>query len=468
MPYTHYDRLTALDASFLGLESSSVHMHVASVGILDPGALAREDGGIDFDQILRVIEAGLFRAPRFRQKLASVPLSGHPVWVDDPHFNVLYHARHTALPIPGDERRLKRLVGRIVSQKLDRSKPMWELWFVEGLEGGRLAVISKVHHCLIDGISGVDLLSAFMGRDPEFRPDEVDHRWLPRPAPGPVQLVSDEIGRRVTLPVRIARTLASSLRKPGEALGEAAYTASGFGRGLADALTPASETSLNVPIGPHRRFDWTRFDLGVVKEVKTRLHGTVNDVVLGCVAGGVRRFLSDRGEAVSRLSDFRVLIPVSTRSENERGALGNRVAMMVLRLPVSEPDPRRRMKLITERTREVKGSGRAEGTDLLEEISDWTSAAVLTSMSRLAASRRSFNLVVTNVPGPPFPVFLNGARLLESYPLVPLFENQTLGVALFSYDKSLFWGFNADWDAVPDLHAFVQAIEGEFEILRKL
>jgi WS/DGAT/MGAT family acyltransferase len=355
-----------------------------------------------------------------------------------------------------------------MSQKLDRTKPMWELWFVEGLENGRFAVISKVHHCLIDGISGVDLLSAFMGTDPEHRSDAIDHRWVPRPAPGPFQLVSDEVGRRVTLPVRAARELVRSLRKPAEALGGAAHTASGFGQGLRDALTPASETSLNVPLGPHRRFDWTRFDLGVVREVKARLEGTLNDVVLGCVAGAVRHFLSERGEDVSQLEDFRAFVPVSTRGQAEHGTLGNRVAMIVVPLPVSEPDPRRRMQQISERTREIKASGRTEGTELLEELSDWTTASILTGMSRLAASRRSFNLVVTNVPGPPMPVFLNGARLLESYPLVPLFENQTLGVALFSYDQSLFWGFNADWDAVPDLHDFVRAIDREFETLRKL
>ena len=468
MAYTHYDRLTALDASFLGLESTGVHMHVGSIGIFDPGPLAQADGSIDFDQVLRVAEVGLFRAPRFRQKLALAPLSGHPIWVDDPHFNILYHVRHTALPLPGDERRLKRLFGRIMSQKLDRSKPMWELWIVEGLESGRLAVISKVHHCLIDGISGVDLLSAFMGQDPEHRPETVDHRWIPRPAPGALKLVSDEVGRRVSLPARAARELVRSLRRPREALGEAAHTASGFGQGLRDALTPASVTSLNVPLGPHRRFDWTRFDLGVVREVKTRLRGTLNDVVLGCVAGAMRSFLAERGEAVSKLRDFRAMVPVSTRSGAQRGTLGNRVAMIVVPLPVAEPDPLRRMQQITERTREIKTSGRAEGTDLLEQVSDWTTPSLLTGMSRMAASRRSFNLVVTNVPGPLFPVFLNGARMLESYPLVPLFENQTLGVALLSYDKSLHWGFNADWDAVPDLHAFVQAIEREFETLRKL
>ena len=468
MAYTHYDRLTALDASFLELETSGVHMHVGALAICDPGPLVREDGGIDFEQLLRVVEAGLFRAPRFRQRLAEAPLTRHRIWVDDPHFNLLYHVRHTALPFPGDERRLKRLFGRIMSQKLDRSKPMWEIWFVEGLESGRLAVISKVHHCLIDGISGVDLLAAFMGMDSEHRPEPIEHRWLPRPAPGPLKLVSDEVVRQAGLPARIGRELVHSLRRPGQAFAGAAHTASGFGKGLRDAFTPASETSLNVPPGPHRRFDTTRFDLGVVREVKTRLQGTVNDVVLGCVTGAMRHFLRARGEAVSKLRDFRAFVPVSTRSADQRGTLGNRVVMVEVPLPVYEHDPRRRMEQIIERTREIKGSGRAEATELLVEISDWTAASLLARMTRMAASLRSFNLIVTNIPGPPLPVFMNGARLLEVYPMAPLYENQTLSVALFSYEQSLCWGFNADWDAVPDLHEFVEAIDREFETLRKL
>ena len=185
MSYASYDRLTALDSTFLDIESPSVHMHVGSVGIFDPGPLAKHDGGIDFDQVLNVVESGLRRAPRFRQHLVRTPLTQHPVWVDDEHFNVLYHVRFTALPIPGDERRLKRLVGRIMSEKLDLERPLWEMWIVEGLEGGRFAVISKVHHCLIDGISGIDLLSAFMGKDVDHRPEPTDHRWLPRPGPSP-------------------------------------------------------------------------------------------------------------------------------------------------------------------------------------------------------------------------------------------------------------------------------------------
>jgi WS/DGAT/MGAT family acyltransferase len=465
--YTHSDRLTALDAAFLELESPGVHLHVGSVGIFDPGPLATEEGGIDFDQVLELTEAGLRRAPRFRQKLVTMPVTGHPVWVDDEHFNVQYHVRHTSLPAPGDERRLKRLVGRIMSQKLDRAKPMWELWFVEGLEGGRMAVISKVHHCLIDGLSGVELLAAFMGPDADWRPQRSDHRWIPRPAPSALELLRDEIGRRAGLPGRLLAGAARALGRPGRAVDEVSQRASGFVEALSQSLTPASQTPLNVPIGPFRRFDWTRFDLGVVREVKTKLGGTVNDVVLACVAGAVRHYLDAHGARLDEI-DFRTFVPVSTRTESERGKLGNRVSMLVARLPVDEADPRKRLQRVTEETQHLKGSGQAGGAEIIEELSDWTTTSLLTSFSRLAASRRSYNLVVTNVPGPQFPVYLNGARLRESYPLVPLFSNQALGIALFSYDGGLYWGFNADWNAVPDLHDFVIAVEREFEALRKL
>ncbi len=467
MPAAHFERLTALDTTFLELESESVHMHVGSVGLFDPGPLARPEGGLDFDQILALGEAGLRRAPRFRQKLASTPITGHPVWVDDERFNLLYHLRHTALPHPGDERQLKRLAGRIMSQKLDRSKPMWELWFVEGLENGRFAVISKAHHCLIDGISGVELLAAFMGPDRDYRPIETHTRWRPRAAPSGFELLTGELQRRIGLPGRALADAARALRKPEESFESASRAATGFVEGLSKSFSPASETPLNVPIGPHRRFDWTRFDLGVVREVKEKLGGTVNDVVLACVSGAVRRFFLQQGTDVHDL-DFRVFVPVSTRTKEQSGTLGNHVSMLVARLPVAERDARRRMNHVIKETRSLKASGQAQGTQVLEELSDWTSTTLLTGMSRLAASQRSYNMVVTNVPGPQFPVYLNGAQMLESYPLVPLFDNQALGTALLSYDGGLHWGFNADWDALPDLHEFVGDIEEEFELLRKL
>jgi diacylglycerol O-acyltransferase len=467
MAYHHYDRLTALDTSFLDLEGPGVHMHVGSVGIFDPGPMVDEEGRLDFEETLGLVEAGLNRAPRFRQKLERTPLSGHPVWVDDEHFNVVYHVRHTALPLPGDERQLKRLAGRVMSQKLDRHRPMWEMWFVEGLEGGRIAVISKVHHCLIDGVSGVDLLAAFMGTDPDYRFEPSEHRWIPRPQPSALRLLGDEVGRRVSLPGRVARGLGRALRRPEETFEQAAHTASGLGDALGRARKPASETPFNIPIGPHRRFDWTTFDLGLVREIRTKLGGTVNDVVLACVAGAVRHYLRDHELKLSEI-DFRAMVPVSTRTEGQRGKLGNRVSMLIASLPVGEKDPRKRLTKVCEETKKLKGSGQIEGSEALEELSDWTSTALITGMSRMAASRRAANMVVTNVPGPQTTIFLNGARMLQSYPVVPLFDNMALGIALFSYDGRICWGFNADWDTVPDLHDFVNAIEREFEVLRKL
>ncbi len=467
MAYTHYDRLTALDTLFLELESPGVHMHVGSVGIFDPGPIAREDGGLDFDRILELTEAGLARAPRFRQKLSSMPVTGHPVWVDDEHFNLMYHVRHTALPVPGDERRLKRLVGRIMSEKLDRAKPMWELWFVEGLEGGRLAVVSKVHHCLIDGISGVDLLAAFMGADAEHRTEKSESPWMPRPAPSRAKMLVDEAWRRASVPASLLGNALDVVRTRDESFEETRHAASGFVAGLRKAMSTASETPLNVPIGPHRRFDWTRFDMEAVKQVGKKQGGTVNDVVLTTVAGAARRYLGDHGLDVDSL-DFRVFVPVSTRTKAQQGKLGNRVSMIVAKVPVSERDPRARFDAVIAETRGLKSSGQAEGADLLEDLGELTSTKLITGMSRMAATRRSYNMVVTNVPGPPMPVFMNGARMLESYPLVPLFENQALGVALFSYDGGLHWGFNACWDAMPDLHDFVDSIDREFETLLSL
>lgn len=466
MSYAHYDRLTSLDAAFLELESPAVHMHVGSVGIFEAGPLAHRDGGLDFDRLLEVCQAGLVRAPRFRQKLAATPLIGNPVWVDDDHFDLQYHVRHTALPHPGDERQLKRLAGRIMSQKLDRNRPMWELWFVEGVEGDRLGVISKIHHCLIDGISGVDLLAAFMGKDKDYRLKRCEHRWVPRPAPEASTLVRDEILRRASLPLRVLGAAPTAFGTPLSTLRGASRVASGFREAVSASISAASPTPLNQPIGPHRRFDWLRFELGEVKAIGKNLGGTINDVVLACVAGAVRAYLKMRGESVDDI-DFRAFVPVSTRSDAERGKLGNRVSMLVARLPVDEKNPRRRMERVIGETRHLKESSQAVGTEVIEEISDWTSTAVLTAFSRTAAAARSYNMVVTNVPGPPFPVFMEGSRMLACYPLVPLFENQALGIALLSYDGSLFWGFNADRGLLPDLHAFVDAVEQELGALHR-
>jgi WS/DGAT/MGAT family acyltransferase len=472
MSYSHYDRLTAIDATFLAIEDENVHMHVGAITIFEGGALLR-DGGLDFARIRRLAGPALRRNRRFRQRLEHVPLIGQPVWVDDARFQLDYHLRHTALPEPGDERQLKRLFGRVMSQKLDLHKPLWEMWFVEGLPGDRFAVITKVHHCMIDGVSGVDLLATLMDPEAEAeaqRAEEeaaVPREPLPRPAPSGLELLADEARRRLALPLEALRAGREALAHPIAGARELA----GAVESLREILTPgfegSSHTPLNPDIGPHRRFDWMRTPLAEPREIKKRLGGTLNDVVLACVAGGVRRFLEGRGTPVNDLV-FRAQVPVDVRTPEEHGELGNRVAMLVAPLPVAEPDPRRRYERVLETTARLKASRQAQGTLLLEKIGEWTSKELLAAVVHLTSQQLAFNIVVTNVPGPQVPVHMLGSRLLEIYPLVPLFSNQGVGIALFSYDGMLHWGLNADWDAVPDLHDLLTALESELATLAAL
>jgi len=470
MTYAHYDRLSALDATFLALEDANVHMHVGAVAIFEAKPLATDDGRLDMTRIRRMAGPALSQSRRFRQRLERIPLLDHPVWVDDARFNLDYHLRHTALPAPGDERQLKRLVGRLLSQKLDPHKPLWEMWFVEGLTGDRFAVLTKAHHCMIDGISGVDLMAALIQADPSRRERDAaegGERWLPRPAPGSARLLLDEVRRRAALALGLLGAGRRAASDPRRALEGAIGSIEGAAELLGSGLAPASMTPLNHPIGPHRRFDWMRMDLAVVKEVKSRLGGTVNDVVLATVSGAMRRFLEARGVAVDGL-DFRAQVPVNIRADSQRGRLGNRVATLLARLPVHEADPRRRYAAVVETTRRLKDSSQVRGSELLERLGDWTAKELLAAVVRTTSEQLSFNMTVTNVPGPQFAAYLLGARMVAVYPVVPLFARQGAGIALFSYDGALFWGFNADWDAVPDLHDLVRAVEEEFDTLREL
>jgi WS/DGAT/MGAT family acyltransferase len=438
------ERLSALDASFLAVEDEGTHMHVAAVLLFEAGPLI----------------------PRYRQKLARVPLADQPVWVDDPNFNLQYHVRHTSLPPPADERLLKRLAGRIMSQKLDRGKPLWEMWAVEGLEGDRFALITKAHHCMVDGISGIDLIATLLRPNPEMKCEPAP-RWFPRPAPSGPQLLADEIRHRVRTPLALLDRARDALRDPLASIDSARNTAAAIGETIAAGLRPASRTPLNpAHIGPHRRFDWIAFDLNDVKRIKNHLGGTINDVVIATVAGAIGTYLKQRRVSVEGL-EFRAMVPVNLRPLSEHGTLGNRVAVLLADLPIGEPDPRRRLQRVIETMTRMKQSGQVRGAELLEELSDWTAPAILNQTVRMAARVRAFNLVVTNVPGPDIPLYLCGAPLLEPYPMVPLYSNQALGIALFSYHGGLYWGFNSDWDRLPDLHDLVDALALHFLELRK-
>ncbi len=464
MAYTHAERLSALDQSFLALEDAHTHMHIGAVSIFEAGPLRGGSGGVDIDRIARLMEAGIHRIPRYRQRLEWSPGFAHPVWIDDPRFNLAYHLRHTHLPRPGDERLLKRLAGRLMSQQLDRGKPLWEMWIVEGLEGDRCAIVTKAHHCMIDGVGSVELTGSVMRPTPDEDPRlaEPAPRWMPRPAPSPRELWLREAYHRATAPLDVARLVRRAIVAPRDALARAVETASGLADAIRASLRPASATPFNVPIGPHRRFDWTAMDLARIREVKSRLGGTVNDVVLAVFAGALRRFFHRRGLAVDGL-DFRAMLPVNVRAGGEH--LGNRVAMMSVRLPLEVASPHERLSRVVDETSRVKRSHQAAGIQALEELSDRAFTSIFTQFARLAAASHPYNVVVTNVPGPQFPVFLLGARMLECYPVVPLFREQGLGVALFSYDGRLFWGFNSDWDVVPDLHDLVSAVEHELDAL---
>jgi WS/DGAT/MGAT family acyltransferase len=469
MTYTYAERLSALDTSFLTLEDQNAHMHIGAVALFDAGPLAGPEGGVDIERIRRLMEAGLHRIPRYRQRIARMPVLGHPVWVDDDRFNLAYHVRHTHLPAPGDERQLKRLAGRIMSQALDRGKPLWEMWVVEGVAENRVALVTKVHHCMIDGVGSVELTGSVMRPtpDPDPRLDEPAPRWMPRPAPGLAGLLGAEATRRAADAWGAVGRVRAALRDPREAVRSVVETTRAIGEALGAGLRPASATPLNVPIGPHRRFDWTSIDLATVKHVRSRFGGTVNDVVLAVVAGALRRFLRRRGVAVDGL-DFRAMVPVNVRAREEHAHMGNRVAMLVARLPLDEHDPQARLSRVTQETAGLKRSHQAEGVRTIEELSDHTFTTLFTLFARVAAGSRPFNLVVTNVPGPVFPAYVLGSRMSACYPLVPLYQNQALGIALFSYDGRLWWGFNADWDALPDLHDVVEAVDAELAALARL
>ncbi len=469
MSYSHYERLSALDTSFLDMEDQfpHAHMHVGSVALFDAAPLRDGDGATDIDKIRRLVLAGLHRVPRYQQKLERTPVFGNPIWVDDNRFNLLYHIRHVSLPKPGSERQLKRLAGRIMSQRLDRGKPLWELWVVDGVEGDRVALISKAHHCMIDGVGSVELSTALIG----VRADIEEKLSNPppfktRPAPSPRALLVDELTRRVTEPAHAVQAAAKLLQNPVRELRSLARSLGSAGAGVGAALTSGSPTPLNDEVGPHRRFDWLDMSLDEIKAIKHRLGGTVNDVVLTVASGALGRFLHDRGVCVDEL-DFRAMLPVNVRGVDEREKLGNRVSSMMARLPLAEHDPVKRLQLVMQTTGRLKDSGQAAGIKMIEELSDTGLGGVLWVLSRLYAMQRPFNVVITNVPGPQFQLYFLGSPLHAAYPLVPLFHNQTLGIALFSCNGMLFWGFNADWDAMPDLHELVDDVAKEFDRLKQ-
>ncbi len=457
----HYERLSALDAAFLEIETPSSHMHVGMALLFEAGPLTRNDGGLDIAPVRRFVASRIERVPRYRQRLQLVPLQKHPVWVDDEGFNINYHVRHTALPRPGSEEQLKQLVGQICSQKLDRHRPLWEMWFVEGLADGRFALVGKVHHCMMDGASGVDMMAALLRFDAEVPEIAEPEPWSPRPAPNRSELLSGELRRQSGRARSVFERFMQMRDDPQRALDSLKDAASNVLSTIGSGVVPASPTPLNPSqIGGYRRFDYAELPLPEAKRIKRALGGTVNDVVLATVAGALRSYLHDKHVDVASL-DFRVLMPVNARNGRDTG-LGNRVSVMLSRLPLEEADAARRLTKVTELTGEAKRSGQHQGAELVEELSDLTGTVLISQSMRLATRIRSYNLVVTNVPGPPMPLYLLGAKLEATYPVVPLYLNQALGVAVFSYADKLFIGLNADFDRLEDLELLPGLFEQAF------
>ena len=435
----HLDRLTAVDASFLTNESSTSHMHVGAILIF-------EGPPPKYTDLVEHVRTRLPLVPRFRQKLVVPPLeAGRPLWADDVNFNLTYHIRHTALPEPGGEAQLKRLAGRIFSQQLDRSKPLWELWMAQDLERDRFAIMTKTHHAMVDGVSGVDIGTVLFDLERDPPPTQLEDDWVPQPEPGTTELVARGVADFVAAPVKLAERAVEVVRSPETTARKAVEALEGVGEIVSAFADPAPDVPLNEEIGPHRRYVWTRSELATFKGIKNALGGTVNDVVLAVVTGALRKWLHERGVRTEGL-EMRALVPVSIRHEDERGDLGNRIALMRGPLPVYIEDPVRRLRTISDSMAGLKRSKQALGAEVISRFNDFAPPTLLAQASRINFSTRLFNLIVTNVPGPQLPLYVLGRELEEVYPVAFLPQNHSLAVAIMSYNGKVGFGLLADYD----------------------
>jgi diacylglycerol O-acyltransferase len=441
----HGDRLTAVDAGFLAQEGPDAHMHIGAVMVFE----GPPPGYEDFANHLR---GRLHLVPRFRQKVAFPPLeTGLPLWIDDPDFHLDYHLRYTALPAPGSEDQLRALVARVFSQGLDRARPLWEFWLVRGLEGDRFALISKNHHALVDGVAGMDLATVVfdLGRVPQVVAHE-ERPWVPEPEPSAAALAARGVASLAKLPFALGRRALEVATRPSEALDAVRDGVEGIGEVVWAALNPAPATPLNVPIGPHRRMLFVRTDLADFKRVKNAFGGTVNDAVLAVVTGALRRWLRAR-EVPTQGLELRALVPVSIRARDEAGRMGNRIVAMRGLLPVYLEDPVARMREVKAAMDGLKESKQALGAEVLTSVQNVAPPAVLAQASRINFSTRLFNLLVTNIPGPQFPLYVLGRELQDLFPVAFLPRDHALSIAAMSYEGGLDFGLLADYDVVPDL-----------------
>jgi diacylglycerol O-acyltransferase len=452
------ERLSALDAAFVKLDRLGAPYVVGAVLVFDRAPLALPGGALDRARLVAYVDASLDRLPRYRQRLGKVPILGHPAWIDDERLALDRHVRFTTLDAPGTAAQLDALAGRLLARPLDPDHPPWELWVVDGLAGDAVAVVARVHHSLVDGVAGVRLLEELL----RGVPDATTPPRVPRTARpvSPRALLRQELAHRADGLRALPRQLPGEPRRLVRALGAL----------VARGLRPASDAGINpLRIGHDRAFARLAVPMADLVRVKRRHQVTLNDVVLAAVSGALRRFLLRRDVAVSRLADFRAMVPASTHARDATSISGNRVALMLARLPLDEAEPLRRLARVHDVTTALKTrSDEVAAGELLVRVADVTIPSILPALLGLSLAQRGFNVVVTNVPGPPFPLYLLGARLRSFHPVLNLWPRQTFGVALLSYDGTLEVGLSADPAAVPDLGYLARDLATSFDELLRL
>lgn len=459
-----HERLSAADAVFLRIETPHEPQHVGSLSVIEGAPLREADGRIRFGDLRDHVARRTHRVPRLRQRIMEVPYDqGRPVWVDDEHFDIDDHVRLTALPRPGDDGQLAALMSRLQSLPLDRARPLWEMWFVDGLADDRVALIIKTHHALGDGIANVDLALALVDLEPEPPADEPVPAWSPRPAPKPGDLLNEALCDQLGRPARMARTLLDAVRDPRAAID----AATNVGRTVANFLVKPPPTPWNVPISAHRRWVGATVPMQEVRTVRERHEVSINDIVLAACSGALRTFLVDHGDADIDHRVVKAMVPVSLRGNDQHGdTLGNLLSLLIVDLPVDEPDPVARLGRIHALTAELKGSGLVDGAQRILDIAD-AITPFAGPLTRYVSRSIPMNLVITNIPGPPVPLYLCGARILRVFPYVEVVDNEGLTIAVVSYDDHLHFGITADRDVMADLGDMAASIEHEFAVLAR-
>lgn len=465
MGSTSYERLSRLDEGFLEFETATTPMHVALVGTFERAPLATKEGGVDIERIRHWVASRLPAIPRYTQRLHTVPVFGDRVWVPDERFELHYHVRHARLPRPGTAQQLKNRCAEILERPLDRARPLWELWIVEGVGEDRFAMVAKVHHCMVDGLGGVEILALLLGLEP-FSGEIADVTAVARSprAPENGDLLREEVARRTRSLLGLGRDIGRALAEPrslGRRVGESLTATAALASG---GLRRPPATPFNQPVGHHRRVDWVTVDLARTKTLARSLGVSLNDLVLALLATSLRRFLQERGQ-LTGFDELRIAVPVNVRTAETKRHIGNHASAWLLALPLDEPDVVRCALRIHDETAALKRAGAAKGIELLTDAAEWATSGAMRVAVRLISRARPYNLIVTNVPGPGVPLYLLGSRLLEAHPHLPLFEGQGLAVALFSYEDRLSFGLNGDWDLLPDLDRLVSAITASFAAL---